>query len=362
MLWPTGIEDRNRPSYSLGYFSDWDRIIQGGQKPDIKEGSAIWNFFVSLAFRLRYTIAVLERENASRTRGSTRSSPIQKHVRKTINIWEEACADLQAANPEPTPEELDLIRTNIIDELSANKTMLAPGRLQKYFDGDGNPQAVLVRDHSWDWASLAARGQAKRRQFFFLDRWPLDTGYLSERAERAVKDDEGLDPAMTYDPEAMDPIDKRYMRPKLQPYGNGKVEFRSGPAIFAFGDTRLQRDALKNRVMEMAGMGEFFLRLFFLVYRLYERKGRMLTDMVALGPNTSDQGFWSDTLGRLNPFSCPCSESGCGLPPVDSKHIPKSWDPLEDKESGGANEEVDDVPMTGMEDDEALPVGNTPHG
>ncbi len=267
MLWPTRFEDRDRPSYSLGYFSDWERIIQGGGEPDIREGSDIWNFFLSLAFRLRYTISMLEWEKASRTRGS-RHPPTQKHVRKAINKWEEACADLQVANPEPTSEELDLIRTKIIDELFANSTMLAPGRLEKYFDGDGNPQAVLVRDHNWDWASLAARGQTKRRQFWFLDRWPLDSGYLSERAERAVKDDEDLDPAMTYDPAAMDPIDKRYMKPKLQQYWQQKVEFRSGPAVFAVGDTRLQKDALEERVEGMVKTGEFFSVLLLLAYVL----------------------------------------------------------------------------------------------
>ena len=257
VIWPTGSENRNRPSYSFGYFSEWDRVIQADQKPDIGEGSDIWNFFLSLAFRLRYTISMLERETAGKTR-VTRHPSTQNNVRKAISSWEEACADLQVTNLEPTSEELDIIRTNIIDELSANKTMLAPGRSHNYSDGDGNPQTVLVRDHNWDWASLAARGQVKRRQFWFLDRWPLDTGYLSERAERAVKDDKDLDPAMAYDPAAMDPIDKRYMRPKLQPYGQEKVEFRSGPPVFALGDTRLQRDALESRVTEMVGTGEIF--------------------------------------------------------------------------------------------------------
>ena len=50
--------------------------------------------------------------------------------------------------------------------------------------------------------------------------------------------------------------------------------------------------------------------------------------MTAYGPDTKNKSFWCAKLGRLNPFSCSCSKSGCGLPPVDSRHIPKSWDPL----------------------------------
>lgn len=267
VLWPKPSDSRDRPSYFMGYISSWRHVIQGRQKPDISEGSRIWNFFLSLALRLGHTIFTLERERAKRASDSVH--PAVPDLRGAINRWQRASARLQTANPEPTPEELAIIRTKIIDEVSANETMLAPGREHRYFDGDGNPQTILVRDHNWDWASLVVRGQPKRRQFWSLNRWPLDAGYLSEKAELAIKNDENLDPAMTYDPASLDPTDKRYMRPKLRPYREEKVVFRPGPAIYPVGDTRLQREALQESIMEMVEAGKTFSCLCLLLCLLH---------------------------------------------------------------------------------------------
>lgn len=102
-------------------------------------------------------------------------------LHESITAFETTYTSLQLDNnsnnnnnnaAEPTPSELTLIRTKIIDEISANETMLAPGREHHYVDGDGNAHTVLVRDHNWDWASLRARGQSERRQFWSVDRWP----------------------------------------------------------------------------------------------------------------------------------------------------------------------------------------------
>ncbi|AEO70230.1 uncharacterized protein THITE_2081511 [Thermothielavioides terrestris NRRL 8126] len=353
VVWPTEADNRERPSH-LGYIADWSSIVPAGHKPDVSESSAIGNFFRSLAFRLGYTIFALEQAHSSQT------SPIQpvptQHLRSSISKWAHACATMEGADAEPSREELALIRSHIIAEASANETMLAPGRVHHFFDAEGNPQTTLVRDHNWDWASLPTtstttttttttnRQRRPRRQFWSVDRWPLGTGYLSDATERAIADDEHLDPRMTHDPFASDPTDRRYMRPKLQPYREEKVLFRPGPAVYPVGDTRLQRETLEAR----------------------------MTDMVAqaIGLDTN-QHTWGDTLARLNPFSRPSSRAedrrdGGKLPPVNPKAVPKSWDPREETEKlqpeealTGEEEEADegeaedetpsvDVAMTGV--------------
>ncbi|KAH6853593.1 hypothetical protein B0I37DRAFT_440720 [Chaetomium sp. MPI-CAGE-AT-0009] len=95
VVWPAPTDSRKRPSLHLGYLADWNRIISGGEAPDISEGSKIWNFFMSLAFRLGYTIALLEQDHQQR------QQPIPaRHLRDSIRAWTRTCARLQ--HP-PTP-------------------------------------------------------------------------------------------------------------------------------------------------------------------------------------------------------------------------------------------------------------------
>ena len=265
VLWPTEGDKHERPPF-LGYVSDWGAIIVGGTEPDISPGSAIHNFFSSLAFRLGHTIAMLERDKTSRAL-HIQPTPVQ-YLRESINKWKRACTTAEGADPEPTAAELVAIRTNIIDELAANNTMLAPGRVHTYFDRNGDPQTALVRDHNWDWAatvkpkSTTSKQQQqqpppRRRQFWSVNRWPLDSGHLSEAAERAIKNDEHADPAQSYDPAAQDPTtDPRYTRPKLRPYREEKVQYRPGPAVYPVGDTRLQREAVEGYMVDMVHKGE----------------------------------------------------------------------------------------------------------
>ncbi|KAK3907036.1 hypothetical protein C8A05DRAFT_40215 [Staphylotrichum tortipilum] len=308
VLWPTAADTRERPSYHLGYVSDWRSVIQDGRTPDISEGSPIWNFFLSLAFRLGYTIYQLKLQERSAARAPR---PSRQNLRTAIGEWEHASSLFEAATPEPTEEELAAIRTAIIDEASANETMLAPGRARRYFDAAGNRHTVLERDHHWDWASLPAQNRTRRRQFWSVDRWPLGAGQLSDAAERAVREDAHLDLAMTYDPvEAAGPIDERYTRPKLRPYREEKVIFREGPAVYPVGDTRLQREALQERMTEMVA--------------------------IEMGLDTK-LGSRFGILANLNPFSRPSSRAGAGkepgsLPPADPRRVPRSWDPVAEAE------------------------------
>jgi hypothetical protein len=271
--WPGEDDSRERPNYYLGYISNWSSIIRDGVEPDINPGSTIWNFFLSLAFRLGYTIATLEQA----TSPTQQLQPVPtRHLRDSINKWARASSRLQSTDDrDPTTAELALLRTRLIEELHEYKTMLAPGRKHHYLGRNGMRHTALVRDHNWDWASLAARGgvqpskdkaqppgpKLKRHLFWSVNRWPIDTGHLSGRAERAVKTDADLNLAMTYDPAAADPTDARYMRPKLKPYRHEKVVYRPGPAVYPVGDTRLQRGVLRERMVEMVGRGKFFYTL-----------------------------------------------------------------------------------------------------
>ncbi|KAK4136570.1 hypothetical protein BT67DRAFT_416732 [Trichocladium antarcticum] len=309
VIWPTASDKRERPAF-LGYIADWAAVVAQGAEPDVSDGSAISNFFSALAFRLGYTIAALEQRRTNRSRHA-HPTPAH-HFDESITKWTHACTTAEGQDAEPTADELRLIRTSIIDELAANKTMLGPGRTHTYFDRNGEPQTVLVRDHNWDWAAkpkptstatATATPHSRRRQFWSVNRWPLGSGHLSAGAEHAVRSDADTDPAQTYDPAAQDPTtDPRYTRPKLRPYRQEKVQYRPGPATYPVGDTRLQREAVEAYMVDM-------------VHR-------------AVGLDTY-KPTWSESLARLNPFSRPSSRAGdaAKLPTVSPRAVPKSWDP-----------------------------------
>lgn len=273
VIWPTGKDFRTRPGY-LGYIADWSTVVSLGT-PDVSRGSNIWNFFASLGFRLGYTIYKIEQAHAKRSEPLAPLSSV--HLTAAIGNWEDTY--LPQAKEYPTGAALAGIRTAVIDELSENNAMLAPVREHVYFDRNDKAQTALVWDHNWDWASPAARGrvqvqdtkeeqqqqqhqqqqhrqQRRRRQFWSVNRWPLGSGHLSAPAEPSVRNDDSLDPAMTYDPAALDPTDKRYMRPKLRPYREEKVIFRPGPAIYPVGDTKRQREAVEEKITDMVHKGE----------------------------------------------------------------------------------------------------------
>jgi hypothetical protein len=362
VFWRDG---RDRPDY--GDVTDWFTAICG-RGSDISEGSPIWNFFASLAFRLGYTISALSADHPVQA-----TPAAARTLRDSLTKWKRACADRSTTTPaEPTAQELATIRTNIINELSANNPMLHPARAHHFFPRRGRAvplQTALVRDHNWDWASLEVRNQPARRQYWSINRWPLGVGYLSERAERAVREDEHPDPAVTYDPVVQDvTTEGKYLRPKLRPYRQEKTVFRPGPAIYAGGDTRLQRERLEERMVEMVGRGEFFLSLFL---SFMNGSGADWICATAIGLEGQRKRTWSGTLASLNPFSRPSSRAGDRkeedrLPPVDLKAVPKSWDPLEEAEPQDVDDEMEpeyaseegigedfefqdvDVPMAGM--------------
>lgn len=346
VIWPGPDDSRQQPGF-LGYVADWSSIIEGGAVPDISEGSHIWNFFMSLALRLGYTIRTLSREFAQRARNA-RPAPNQYLV-KSLRKWQQDCARLEdPENPIPSAAALLTLRSKIITELADNDPMLAPGREHKYIDKNGNEQTALIRDHNWDWASPAVTGRVRR--FWSIDRWPLGTGLLSDDMERAIAlYDAHADAAQTYDPTLLDrTTDPKYLRPKLRPYGGEgedgeKVVFRPGPAIYPAGDTRLQREAVEEYMLEMVHRGESLPNSSLAFTPTQER---MLTDSLAVGLDRHER-TWGEILAKLNPFSRPSSrmdnraEDG-KLPSVTLRAIPKSWDPQAEWDRVEAAEQDDD--------------------
>ncbi|KAH6650918.1 hypothetical protein F5144DRAFT_638270 [Chaetomium tenue] len=389
VIWPrqTPTGDYKRPNYGPDSIADWDTVINEGEEANINEGSDIWEFFQALAFRLGYTISMLEQDRRQHP-----PQPIPAtHLCDSIRAWSRTCARLERTTPpsptaapatispttaastaattsQPTPDELDFIRTQLINELHLNQTMLAPGRAQHYLDASGTHQTILVRDHNWDWAAITAAGRAgekekqskskkgkkegktktKRRQFWSINRWPVEdggAGYLTAEAARAVREDAYADPAVGYDPAGVDRTTEWwYLRPKLQRYRQEKVVFRKGPAVYPVGDTRLQREVVRERMVEMV-----------------ER---------ATGLDMEEPTWGGALMAGLNPFSRSPSraedrEAEGKLPPVKPGDIPRSWDPVAEAERRAAvqtesdyetEEDIDeedevgsvDVPMTGM--------------
>ncbi|KAK3300215.1 uncharacterized protein B0H64DRAFT_448322 [Chaetomium fimeti] len=347
VVWPAPTDSRERPSLQVGYVADWDRIISGGEAPDISEGSTIWNFFMSLAFRLGYTISILERDR------QTQQAVPARQLRDSIRAWTRTCARLEhpptpttpgetttgettttapteppltpttMSTPEPTARELSLLRTHLINELHANASMLAPGREQHYFDATGARQTILVRDHNWDWAAIppltagaaASKGAKQTRRQRQREKQQKKQSQRRQFCGRCGGD-VFADPAVGYEAGAEDrTTEGRYLRPKLRPYREEKVVFRAGPAVYPVGDTRLQREVLRER---MVGMVE---------------------RAAGLEP---EEPTWGEALvARLNPFSRPWlgaedREEEGKLPPVKPGAVPKSWDPVAEAERRAA--------------------------
>ena len=253
-----------RPNY-LGGISDWPSVIREGAHV----GPDTLNFFAALGYRLGYTIYMLRLLEAELRPEHLLSS---QFLRASIDEWSNSCKkpDLAALIRRTDPsihldpfagedELLPVIRTRIIDEISANETMLAPAREHHYLGvADGLPRVALVWDHNWDWASEKVRGKAAPR-FWSVDRWPQGSGYLATDEEVPKVNDE-LDPGQTYDPVAADPMEDRVYRPRLRRYGEDmdKVKFRPGQPVFPVGDTRRQQRAIEAYMTDMVQKGEYF--------------------------------------------------------------------------------------------------------
>lgn len=164
-------------------------------------------------------------------------SPLQDVWRKTLNKGDDEAITQS--------EALAAIRKGIIDECVKNNNMLYPGRTADYTD----PNAARFREPVWDWAQPSVRGKVKK--FFSLDRWPLQL--QTKDTQQRIASDADVDPEQLWDPILEDPTPWTYYRPKARPYSDEKVKFRPGHRIYPIGDSRRQREVVKNQVMAMVG-------------------------------------------------------------------------------------------------------------
>lgn len=149
---------------------------------------------------------------------------------------------------------LRIIRHKIIQENHENVSMLCRGRGVSFKKPDGSNGSAWTYDHNWDWASVEVRGKAK--QFFSLDRWPLEL--QSEETRGRIRRDEFVELDTIADPAAEDPIPKEYFRAKLRRYDNReRSRHRPGLAIYPIGDTPLQRRMVRGMLAERVARGMY---------------------------------------------------------------------------------------------------------
>ncbi|KAK1755292.1 hypothetical protein QBC47DRAFT_300979 [Echria macrotheca] len=269
--------DGSRPSYPR-HVADWESVVRGDVTRTKEQAQFAGNYFAVLAVRLSYTIQHLgdkeERYAEHKNRKPARTEDLRqslKHFRDWCEkAYDEPLRDTLArlcllTLPEDGPdyfgmsvdELLTLIRGKIIEEISENKTMLHPTRRLVYVNKSGESDAADVRDVSWDWASPAVRPPA--RLFWSLSRWPLKpAGHITKEDARNVTEDVELDPAQTYDPTALDPIENKWYRPRLRRYGEeDATKYKHGDPSFPIGDTARQRKAVEQYITLMATRGMF---------------------------------------------------------------------------------------------------------
>ncbi|KAK1779973.1 hypothetical protein QBC45DRAFT_120117 [Copromyces sp. CBS 386.78] len=344
VIWPGPTAHREKPGYKLGYIATWQQILCPGVNRSqelLDTQSPVWNFFMALAFRLGYTIYMLNQERAEQGRLKPQPVPAEYLTESLTTFEAEVKTEIQHAfgkdeglislpqlvqrlspkdytGAEMTEAEaFAVVRRKMLEESICNLTMLVPGREVVYYGRDAEtgevmPMTVRKRDVSWEFASPRLSSSSKKKcfQYWRLDRWPLGVGYTSEETEKKIKEGkEGyVDPKMVWDPVADDPISERYMRPKLRRFGEDeKVKFKRGPAVYPVGDTVRQAWMVEESMTESA-------------YRA-----------LGLPPPSSEnrrKRTWSQAIGTLlNPFS-----NGGDIPdatvPEDERRVRPKLDDL----------------------------------
>ncbi|KAK4229727.1 hypothetical protein QBC38DRAFT_543125 [Podospora fimiseda] len=285
VIWPTPQPRRQnepppspRPNWKAGSLRRWDEIINNPNLiADVKKGSRVYNFFMALGYRLGYTIFQLKHQMDTQNNAPARAPAVStqrlldaygafdRKVRSThekldtsdLFHWHDEktiIEDLEKDIPEfvvHARRPLDRIRSQVIEEISENKNMLAPAREIK-LPNDGGSK--FVYDVSWDWALYPKNYKAKPRQYWKLDRWPVEPGwYLDEATLRSITTDADVDPKWTFDATspANDPVHDMYKRRKMEPYADKPIKFRPGPVVYPAGDTKFQRKKVEEHITDM---------------------------------------------------------------------------------------------------------------
>lgn len=314
---PSGREEPYPPSY-FGGIADWETVVRGGHSIDVGEGSRVWNFFITLAYRLGTTFRRMRPDLMHRS-----SSPSREDLLRAVGYFVETCEpyaeimrksqwnprdkDYGNEYPERMTEKqvAQVARGRIVDELNANKSMLYPGRKLYYMSKQKGYRVDTVRDFHWDWASEKARG-GPCKKFFSLNRWPVD--WLSESAARTIKDDVELDPAVNYDPMALDPIPGKWLQPRLRRWGedDDKPKVKVGPAVFRAGDTPRQARAIQQYLTEAVNTSKLLPGLLPSIYRSKpsEINKAFLAPPTARDPRAASRESMRASATKVP--SCPC--------------------------------------------------------
>lgn len=253
----------------------WEAIVH--QDPPATLPGDVRNYFLCLAYRWGHGTRRLEVQE--RSWGTTQPLPLP-NCRMGINrlsngfelhagdgvhrdnarpvsviledLWRRTLNKPDSEMPPNGTTAIEQIQKAVIHEVVRADNMLYPGRSTDYRD----PLAPKTRDSIWDWAKPGVRGKSKR--FFSLDRWPVQL--QNAKTQQRIKDDVDIDPDMVWNPIVEDPTPWTYYRPKAKPYGEDRVEFKSGQRLFPIGDTVRQREMVKRQVIAMVGSGEIFPR------------------------------------------------------------------------------------------------------
>ncbi|KAK3984859.1 hypothetical protein QBC44DRAFT_7210 [Cladorrhinum sp. PSN332] len=341
VIWPARQGNQPpppRPNWKDTHFHTWEGIFKNKSlAANVRKGSRVYNFFMALGYRLGYTICQLRHlmdiENSTPARQP--AVPTQRlldaygafdrQVRAThaeldesdLYHWHDPNVVVEALESDVTNfvvysrRPLDRIRSQVVEEISDNNTMLGPAREIK-LPNDGGSK--FVYDVSWDWAMYPKNYKAQPRQWWKLDRWPVEPGwFLDEATLRAITTDSDLDPKWTFDATSPDhdPVHEMYKRKKLEPFVDKPMKYRPGPAVYPAGDTKFQRkkveEHITNMVHQATGVGipqkpNFPNRLL-----------KYLTDSL------SGTGLFEESI-----------EADPKLPEVKDKDVPQSWDPNRD--------------------------------
>lgn len=298
VIWPGPTAHREKPGINLGYVTTWQQILCPGvnrsqELPRTEPTSQVWNFFLALAFRLGYTIYMLNQEAVEQGRLKPQPVPAE-YLTESLTTFEAECktemknafgkdqalitlpqlvyryAPREYTGLQMTEAEaFAIVRRKLLEESICNLTMLVPGREHTYYGRDpGSGEVVQMtvrkRDVSWGFAAprLSATSKKKPFQYWRLDRWPLGVGYTSEETERKIREGKDVDSNMVYDPVADDPIPDRYRRPKLKRFGEDeKVRMKRGPAVYPVGDTVRQQWRVEESMTAAACRGMFVFSL-----------------------------------------------------------------------------------------------------
>lgn len=243
----------------------WGDVVR--QDPPPRLNPAVETWFHQLAFRWGRTMRSLE---ALETRVWQNTDMLPKaHLHDVLDRLD---AEYQAL---AVPQKLDLahvvrrtlgrpddsaaiseddalqtIRDGIIDECVRSDAMLWPGRAVDYLDTSCS--AVKTRESIWDWAKPEVRGPVK--QFFSLDRWPVEV--QPEAIRRRIENGDDVDPQQVWDPLTEDTTPWTYYRPKARPYQDEPVKYREGYRGYWIGDTPQHSQSIRDRIMAQVATGK----------------------------------------------------------------------------------------------------------